>query len=270
MLTLNKTSNRPLSNDEIARYAPAVVAQAPHASVSDRYSFLRTIDVVDALRGAGWLPVFAGQGKARDITRNGVQRHVVRFRHADAQLKVGDAAAELVLLTSHDATSAFQFHAGLFRYVCGNGLVIADGTFSKISIPHRNVTTAEVIEASYEIIRDVPKLGESVEAMRAVQLSADEQTAFANAASLARWGEQAPADPRALLLARRTEDRGADLWTTYNRVQENLVRGGVRVRAADGKRKKVRAIASVTEDTKLNKALWTLAEEMRRLKTAAA
>lgn len=270
MLSLNKSSNEVLTTERIQKLAPAAFATAPHARMSERYSFLPTIQIVDALRGAGWLPVFAGQSKARELTREGVQRHVVRFRHGDAAVSAGEIVPELVLLNSHDGTSAYQLHAGLFRFVCGNGLVVADATFAKVSIRHSAVTADQVVDASFKIVREVPALVESVDSMKAIQLSRPEQEAFASAATRIRWEEEAtPVEPSALLTPRRYEDRKSDLWTTFNAVQENLVRGGVRGRTTTGRRMRTRAVGSVTEDTKLNKALWTLAEEMKRLKGAA-
>jgi len=57
-----------------------------------------------------------------------------------------------------------------------------------------------------------------------------------------------------------------DLWTTFNTVQENLIRGGLRGRTAKGNRTSTRAVKGVSENVRLNKALWTLAEKMAQLK----
>lgn len=258
-----------LSNEEMMKNASAIFATAPHSEVSSRYSFVPTIDVIDALRGAGWRPVFAGQSIAKDMTRAGVQRHVVRLRHAEVKPIVDGVFPELVLINSHDLTSAFQLHAGIFRFVCGNGMVVADGTFAKISVKHAHVTKGEIIDASFKVMADVPKLSESIEGMRRVQLTGGEQKAFGEAAAIVRWGEAPQADGSSLLQTRRYDDRSSDLWTTFNRVQENLTKGGVRATTADGKRRRVRGVKSVTEDTRLNKALWHLAEEFRRMKIGA-
>lgn len=270
MFNYSKSSNEVLSNDKIARLAPAAFAIAPHEKLSERYAFLPTIEIVDALRGAGWLPMFAGQGKARELGREGVQRHVVRFRRAgSASISAGDVVPELVLLNSHDGSSAYQLHAGLFRFVCGNGLVVADATFARVSIRHSAVTRDEVVDASFRIVEEVPRLAESVETMRGVELSRGEQEAFAGAAARLRWDAEAlPVEPAALLAPRRWEDKSPDLWTTFNTVQENMIKGGVRGRSSTGKRLRTRGVGSVTEDTKINKALWHLAEEMKRLKGA--
>jgi hypothetical protein len=256
-----------LTNEQLSMKASAIFATAPHAKASERYSFVPTITVVDALRSAGWNPVFAGQSIAKDAGRSGLQRHVVRFQHDDVQPVINGVVPELLLINSHDLTSAFQLHAGLFRFVCGNGMVVADATFEKISLRHQGLSTGEIIDASFRVLAEMPKLAAQVDGMRAMQLTAGEQEAFASAAAIARWGDEPQAEARALLQTRRSEDRGDDMWNTFNRVQENLTKGGVRGTNTEGKRRRVRGVKSVSEDTKLNKALWHLAEEFRRMKS---
>lgn len=267
----NNNAARVLSLEDIQRSAPAAFAVAPHAALSERYSFLRTIDVVQALMGAGWQPVAANQGKARDVSRNGLQRHLIRFRHPDMMLRsAGDIAPELILLNSHDGTSAYNLHAGLFRFACANGLIVSDAVFAKVAIRHVGVTSEQVVDASFEIVKEVPRLSASVEGLRSVELTKPEQVAFAESAARLRWSEDAiPVSGEKLATPRRYEDDKRDLFTTMNVVQENLIRGGQKGRGTTGKKLTTRAIGSVSEDTKINKALWHLAEEMKRLKTGA-
>jgi hypothetical protein len=69
-----------------------------------------------------------------------------------------------------------------------------------------------------------------------------------------------------LLRPRRHADNKADLWTAFNRVQENIIKGGVSGRSTTGRRLSTRAIGGVTENVKLNRALWTLADGRAELK----
>ena len=69
-----------------------------------------------------------------------------------------------------------------------------------------------------------------------------------------------------LIEARRPEDFGNSLWTTFQRVQENALRGGQPGRGAKGRRLHTRPVASIDRSVSLNRALWVLAEEMRKLK----
>lgn len=76
----------------------------------------------------------------------------------------------------------------------------------------------------------------------------------------------APITEDQLLRARRTEDNRPDLWTTFQRVQENVIKGGVRGRSATGRRMSTRGVTGIDQDLRLNRAMWVLAEEMRKLK----
>jgi len=78
--------------------------------------------------------------------------------------------------------------------------------------------------------------------------------------------EKQPVTPRQILLPRRPDDGKGDLWTKFNIVQENLMRGGQRGRASSGKRVTTRPVQSIDKNVQLNKALWILADEMARLK----
>jgi hypothetical protein len=69
-----------------------------------------------------------------------------------------------------------------------------------------------------------------------------------------------------LIEARRPEDQGRNLWTTFQRVQENALRGGQPGRTVQGRRMRTREVASIDRGVSLNRALWLLAEEMRKLK----
>ena len=83
----------------------------------------------------------------------------------------------------------------------------------------------------------------------------------------------APIAPEALLKPRRAADRGADLWSAFNVIQENVIRGGQRgqVVAADGARRRasVREVTGIDQGRALNRALWVLTERMAELRSKA-
>jgi hypothetical protein len=96
-----------------------------------------------------------------------------------------------------------------------------------------------------------------------------EQAAFANAALALKYDTEttpAPITEAQLLRPRRMADTGSDLWQTFNRVQENVIRGGLPARTATGKHTRTREVQGIDQSVKLNRALWVLAEEMRKLK----
>lgn len=265
---LQARGNMPLTHDALRARVPSIFAQAPFHDVSDRYAFIPTIDVLDAMGREGWFPVKAQEQRVRIEGRRGFTRHVVRLRRSVQDLvAVGDTVTEIVLLNSHDRTSAYQIHAGIFRLACLNGLVVADSTFNKISIRHSGGVIKRVIDATAQVVKDVPRITDGIERMRAVNLDEPERAAFAESAIMLR-DSALPLEASHVLQPRRYADNKPDLWTTYNVVQENLIRGGLRSRTATGRRTHTRAISSIQEDTRLNKALWSLAEKMATLKAA--
>lgn len=89
---------------------------------------------------------------------------------------------------------------------------------------------------------------------------------MARAALHYRFGEDhQPVTTDQILTPRRYEDRSDDLWTVYQRVQENLMKGGLAGRTAQGRSNRTRAVNGIDGDVKLNRALWVMAENMLEL-----
>ena len=177
-----------------------------------------------------------------------------------------DEANEVVLINSHDGTSSYQMLSGVFRYVCHNGMVLGD-TVEDIRVPHRGNVIDNVIEATYTIKDQFDSVNGSIETMKSLPLSSGEELAFARAALELKYDDptKAPIGPEALLSARRSEDRGGTLWNSFNRVQENIIKGGLHGYNRRG-RTTTREVKSIDNNGKLNRALWVLADEMAKLK----
>jgi Domain of unknown function (DUF932) len=257
-----------ISDEELQCLAPSIFASQPIEGVSNRYSFLPTSSILKGMRENGWVPVRAEQQSVRTEARRGFQKHLIRFarvEHLDTWEK-NQVRPEVVLLNSHDKSSAYQLHCGLFRLVCSNGLVVADATFQRISIKHSGFNPDSVIEASFKVLGAVPNIMNKVQLFQDRILTDAERLALATGAATYRWEDpsKAPVKASMLLSARRYGDAAKDLWTTLNTVQENIIRGGQRDysrRRPHGRRMpKSRAIKGIDEDMKLNKALWQMAE----------
>jgi len=257
-------SNYALSNDVMAHYAPSVVATEAHESRGDKYAFIPTIEVIDGLRKEGFQPYEIRQTQTRDVGRRSHTKHMVRLRHESA-ITTKAEVAEIILLNSHDGSSSYQLMSGVFRFVCSNGLIAGD-VFNDIRIRHSGRIVDDVIEGATRVLHDTDMIMERIDAYKAISLSPAEQTAFGAAALQLRWGDSAPVSTRGVLQANRWADEASDLWTTFNRAQENLVKGGVSGKASTGRRLSFRDDAGITENVKLNKALWTLADRLATIK----
>ena len=259
-------SATPLTNDQIAYYAPSVLAESAHESRGERYTFIPTIQVLDALRSAGFQPFEVRQTRVRDKGKREHTKHLVRLRHATTiESAVGEEVPEIVLVNSHDGSSSYQLLSGFFRMVCSNGL-IAGNICNDIRVRHSGNVIDDVIEGSFRVLDNVEEIGSRIDTYKSIELKPEEQEVFANAALQLRWDGAAPVETNSVLRARRCDDRKDDLWTTFNRVQENMIKGGVSGRSATGRRMTTRAIGGVNEHVKLNRALWTLADGLAQLK----
>ena len=259
-------SNQPLSDDQIRYVAPSIFAEAPHESRSERYSYIPTAAVLSKLRQEGFQPFMVAQTRVRDEGKREHTKHMLRLRHA-SQIN-GAEANEIVLLNSHDGTSSYQMLAGMFRFVCANGLVCGD-TLADVRVPHKGDVTGHVIEGAYEVLRDFDRVRDSRESMRAITLDEREANVFAQAALTLKYDnpdKPAPVTEAQILLPRRVEDRQDDLWSVFNRTQENLIKGGLHGRNASGRSQKTRPVQGIDQNIRLNRALWVLAEGMQKLK----
>lgn len=83
-----------------------------------------------ALRKEGFQPFIAAQAQPRDADCHGHTKHMLRLRRTD---DIGAAeAAEVVIVNSHDGTSAYQMFAGMIRFVCTRCINTQGGDLSAI------------------------------------------------------------------------------------------------------------------------------------------
>ena len=113
---------RTMSVDQIRVAAPSVFAQRPYDAMSERYRFFPTVHVVEGLMQQGFLPVRAQQSRTRIEGKGEYTKHLLRFRHVSmADSAVASTVPEIVLINSHDGSSAYHLSLGLYRIICTNG-----------------------------------------------------------------------------------------------------------------------------------------------------
>lgn len=264
-----------LSNEQIQRKAPSAFAGQPYRQQSDRYTFVPTREIIDGMRHAGFQPVFASQSRTRILDKTNFTKHMIRFRNGNVQT-VGESVIETVLVNSHDGTSSYELMMGVFVLVCGNGLVVSEGVVESVRVRHVGNIKQSVIEASLKLLEKAGLITETMALWKSILLTPAEQQLLAEAAHSLRFEEGSnlaigiPADK--LLTPRRYADNRNDLWSVFNRIQENTINGGVRGQMprlnAYQRPRRVRSqsVTGIDQNLKLNKALWTLAEKMAELK----
>jgi hypothetical protein len=269
-----------LTEDEIRSAAPSVFATTAHESRSARFRPIATIDVIRMLDQEGFGVVGAKQSVARLEDRKDFTKHMLRLRKKDeVQRRVGDTVFEVLLKNANDGTAAYDLLSGLFRIRCLNSLVAMDTQMSTQRVRHSGDVAPKVIEGVFSVVKDAERALNAPDQWGQLQLAAPEQMFLAEAAHAIRF----PVDennnattnvkPEQMLHVRRTGDIGDDLWTVFNRVQENVVRGGLNNYGynAEGRfrRAHTREVKGIDQSTALNRALWTLGEKMAALKATA-
>lgn len=262
--------NTPLTESQLKHVAPSIFAAEAHISRSERYTYIPTAQILNALRKEGFEPFSVGQTRVRNEDKREFTKHLIRLRHVtNSNAKVGEEFNEIILLNSHDGSSSYQIMSGVFRLICSNGLVCGNAT-NDIRIPHKGDVIGRVVEGAYEILDNFKAIDDSKDNMKSLILNPSEQRIFAGAALELKYDEtEKPINEEQLLRPRRYDDNKSDLWTTFNRVQENIIKGGLLSRTANSRRyTHTRAVTGIDQSIKLNRALWTLAESMKQLKAA--
>ena len=271
--TNRNRNNSPLTDEQIQQLAPSAFAGQAYEKQSDRYAFIPTTEVISTLRDAGYMPVQASQSASRIPGKGMFTKHMLRFASQNDNLSVvGDSKLEAVLINSHDGTSAYHLSLGVFRLVCSNGLVVADSLVESIRIRHTGNIVREVLDGTVRMFQNIEVVKETIRRWQQIVLTDAEALALAESAHGLRFDESTPSvEPVRLLQSFRGADQGNDLWRTTNRIQENLLRGGQRYNYQDAegraRRNRTRQVKGIDQDTKLNKAIWTLATKMEELKT---
>lgn len=251
---------------QLARQVPAAFSDHAAESTSGTYVFISTKELVTALLDAGFVATQASQSRVRAGHDAAYARHLLRFQHTRESVTLADAIPQIVLINSHDGKCSYQLRAGLYRPICTNGLLTRLGDFGLIHVPHRGNVVQNVVDGALALTRDFSRVGAVIERMAALQLTQDQRVRFANEALSVRYvrGAHQPITAEQVLVPRRAADSGLDLWRVFNVVQENLMRGGVTGRSANGRAMQSRAIRAIREDVRINNELWQLATALLR------
>lgn len=259
--------NRPLTTDELMRVVPSAFSADKHESRSERYTYIPTITLIDRLRAEGFEPYYASQSRVRDSSRREFTKHLLRLRRGNNFS--GTEVPEILLLNSHDGSSSYKMVPGMYRQVCSNGLVCWK-SFGEIRIPHKGDIAGQVIEGAYEVLGIFDNITDNIEKMKSVQVNDAERQLLGRLSLEYKYdGKPASVTADRILAPRRFEDKTMDLWSTFNVIQENLIKGGLSGRTAQGRNVRTRPVTGIDGDIKLNQALWKMAEEFANLKAGS-
>jgi Domain of unknown function (DUF932) len=249
-----------LTLDSVRDQAPAAFATVPHPRTSSKYSLFRTADVVESLVEDGWQITRAGQARYRTETQREYSRHIVALSRPE--LTYQDEQIEALFVNSNDGRSTFRLELGVWRFICANGMIDASAKFSELQIKHFGYLPEQVQQAAHKVVERAPEVVGVIDAWKTKFLSPSSVDELAQYALALRYPAQdAPISARELVGVRRREDEGNDLWHVFNRVQENILRGGFEYEKK-GRNLRVRPIRSIRTNLNVNKSLWSAAESL--------
>ena len=243
----------------LAAQAPAALGNRADNRVSDRYSFVPTDKVIDLLEKEGWNLQTARQVTSRTWNPSTAKHHLT-FAHerlSRQDLAVGDSVPRLDMINAHNGLGTYKLLAGIFRFVCSNGLIVSERDFGHVKLRHIGFSEEDVIKASQAVIENVSKLSEVVDEWQGLDMNMGQMRNFAEEAAALRWeGDTSSEMAQHLIRPRRDQDRRSDLWTVFNVVQENLMKGGFS-NSETGRR--ARAVKNIDKTVTYNQGVWELA-----------
>jgi hypothetical protein len=274
-----RTDNGIMGTEEILRKAPAAFTSGHADGLSSRYGEVSTAKAISILADCGWYPTQAAQKRSRTLAGQSYAEHMISFAKPGLDFLNGDNdRPEIILYNSHNGSSSLRLFAGLYRFICSNGIVAGQGFESRLR--HTSGSVRGFEQLLYDTAFMLPGMIHTVERLRSVRPSFATVEELARRAASLRW-DHSPVDtdtPKPgvyfnhyttwdLINARRYGDSASDAWTIFNRIQESLIRGGIMIQSVTetnpyGKLRAARPIGSVSENIRVNRALWDMTLEM--------
>jgi len=260
-----------LTTEDIMERAPAALADRPDPRVSPRYAFISTTDAMKVLMEMGWHPVEAHQGRVRLEQNRRTTWHEIEFRRPGDEpvQEVGDVVAQLTIINNHSGLGAYQLHGGLMRLVCKNGLMFPRLGISGVRFRHTREGVSQMRAGVEKWAGFLPKLIGVARSWQGIHVKPQQEITLATTALTLRYGPEEKKWPVTLealaRTVRRREDAGNDLWSAFNRIQENVVRGGLEVLGKPDRRGRPRWIRPLHHPARRLRVVHGLWAEAGRL-----
>lgn len=247
-----------MENQVMLERVPALYTQEASARMSEKYLKINTARIIETMQANGFTVSAASQARTIKPEKRLFARHIVKFRF-NPLINREDSVPEIALMNSHDGTSAYKMLFGIHVRACANGLFVADNLVPAITIRHigRHDVLNSIMASAESMAKQAALVSSVIDSWKAQQLSQDQKVEYAKGAiDLYRDGADIKIRPDSALLCRRYEDRQDNLWSIFNRVQENFIRGGIYTQNAAGQYRRARAVNNIDRNVNLNRALW--------------
>lgn len=208
--------------------------------------YIPTLEIIPKLQDEGWevTGVNEQRGKNRKIESNYVQ-----LQHPDFAIKNSkgreEALASLTITNSCNGNKPLQLDMGVYRQVCSNGMVAFDRAAESEKIKHIQINYNNLEHFISNVTRKTSTILNEFQKLKHTNLSIIDMRKLTFEAAQLRYNNLDDINIDDLLSINRIEDEGNDLWTVFNRIQENLIGD----------------ITNLNEDIRLNKQLFSLVNQ---------
>lgn len=206
---------------KIINISGSYVQDQRHAKVSQRYNPIQASAVGQAMDAAGLSIVSLSTGRARHEDKKDFQRTLTRYRGPEVTPGV---FLDIVYDSKHMGRGVDCIYVGIFRMVCTNGLFTGTSFFQH-EVRHSGDTYANLNEGIAAALGMQTKLADMVTRMQGVILTPEQREIFARDAIKLLTPSDTIQVKHRLLKPNRESDASPDLWTTFNLIQENSVKG---------------------------------------------
>jgi len=261
----------PLTDAQLRVKAPSIFAESAIDNVSSQYNFVPTHEVLRTFKEAGYYPILAGEAKSRNSENQPYVKHLIQFRSLENLLSVPKDGLyyDLCLKNSHNKTSSFTLELSCFRLICENLLTISTDQLVFHRIIHKGFQSSKITRAIDEIVNYIPTVQKEIENLKQITLNDVEATAVSKAAIDIRFDTDThEINPQSLLTINRIEDFSPTAFNIYNRVQEAIINGGIKLKhKVSQKVQTSKAITAIDEKSRLNKELYKTMLNLASLKS---
>jgi len=246
-----------LTKESVTFKSPAVYSKSQSPSLSKRYVFVPTFEILEKFEDQGW-----NVSSVKQTGMGNYSTHEVRLRNGELP-KVGDSIFEAIIKNSHDGSSRLSFTSGLFRLVCSNGLTVPTSISERFNVKHINFEMNDVRELTENFSKRLPLIKGSMDQMMSRELSTSDKIKLTSEALKIRFESQEKFSNKtieSILKPNREEDQNNDLWTVFNVIQEKFIKGGFTKTTDRNYERVVKGVSGILNTSNINTKLWELAQ----------
>ena len=219
-------------NGRLARQE--LITQTNGYEASDKYQAISTQNVLDLISDhVGYKPRIVGfnESRTRIDEKKDYVKHALMIELNNSQMTNG-TNLRLVLFNSNDRSAALKIYIGIYRIICSNNSIVGSNMFEPVKIIHKKSENKDWKHSIYTLMDEYDEKQKQTEKM-----ISNMQDRYVSYGDIGRLTERVAdeiinpsitgnvLDPLELNVAHRKEDIGKNLFLTYQRIQENLIKG---------------------------------------------